>query len=197
MAAASWMWRVLWDASGVVRERRLFRIRTAHEVAKRQGTIGLASAQHWCPARVWTFFWRINQFPCRSISAAGERAAPRPRPNLAPTKAGNCRGTCSAPHGRTTACSDGDIKEPGLNGCVRDGSFSTTAKPFQGRTLMTTWMSSGKLEPILFAKEPCDFPFPLLSHTPINSFSPLSFDSSRSISSSSFRGGHECIAWPP
>lgn len=125
--------------------------------------------------------------------------APRQDPvrTWPPTKARNCRGTCSAPHGRTTACSDGDIKEPGLNGCVRDGSFSTTAKPFQGRTLMTTWMSSDKLEPLLFAKEPCDFPFPLLSHTPINSFSPLSFDSSRSISSSAFRGGHECIAWPP
>lgn len=152
-----------------------------HEVAKRQGTIGLASAQ-----RGSGLFWRINQFPRRSISAAGERAKTRP------TKAGNCRGTCSAPR-RPRPAATVTSKTRALNGCVRDGSFSTTAKPIQGRTLMT-WMSSGRLDHILFAKEACDFPFPLLSHSHSQ---PASASQLFSIYfPSPFRGGHECIAWP-
>lgn len=72
-----------------------------HEVAKRQGTIGLASAQ-----RGSGLFWRINQFPRRSISAAGERAKTRPYQSR------ELPGNLLRPT-QTTSCSDGDIKDSG------------------------------------------------------------------------------------
>lgn len=145
-----------------------------------------------CPARAWTFL-ADQSISTPAFSAAGERAKTRSEPGT-PTQSRELPGTCSAPH-RPRPAATVTSKTRGLNGCVRDGSFSTTAKPFQGRTLMT-WMSSDRLEHILFAKEPCDFSFPLFSHFPfsnrqciatlLDEFQPCLF-----------RVGHECIAWPP
>lgn len=153
-----------------------------HEVAKRQGTIGLASAQRG------SGLFLADQSISTPVhfSCWGTRQDP-------PLPKQGTAGELAPPHTDQRPAATVTSKTRGLNGCVRDGSFSTTAKPIQGRTLMT-WMSSDRLDHILFAKEPCDFPFPLLSHSHSQTASASQLFSI--YFPSPFRGGHECIAWP-
>jgi hypothetical protein len=110
MVAASWVWWVVGCVGRVAREGWLL----GNQDSSRSRETPRYNWPCLCQSASG-LFWRINQFPRRSSQLLGNapRAFSEPRP---PTQSKELPGKLL----RSRSCSDGDIKDSMLNGCVRE-----------------------------------------------------------------------------